>query len=166
MKKIIWYSVFVVCAAALDIITKFAVLNHLEPGVPVNVLGNVLKLHLIFNDGLVFGISVGNTPLLLIIAGKLAIIAFVFYIFLKIPKYFQIRGQHIARLAFLFIFSGFIGNTFDRLYHGAVVDFIDMGIGNLRWFIYNLADVYIVIGAGLLIIALLKYSENKTVEQS
>ncbi len=160
MKKIIWFSLFVIGAAALDIISKFLILANLEPGVPVNVLGNILKWHLVFNDGIVFGISVGNTPTWLIIAGKLVIISFVVWVFTKIPLYFQEKGQGLARLAFLFIFSGFIGNAFDRFYHGAVVDFIDMGIGNLRWYIYNIADVYIVIGAGLLMIAVFKYSNT------
>ncbi|HPG41193.1 MAG TPA: signal peptidase II [bacterium] len=166
MKKIIWFSIFVIGAAALDIISKFLVLANLEPGVPVNVLGNYLKLHLVFNDGIVFGISVGATPAWLIIIGKLVIISFVVWVFTKIPLYFQDKGQNLARIAFLFIFSGFIGNTFDRFYHGAVVDFIDMGIGNLRWYIYNIADVYIVIGAGLLIITLLKYENKKTPHNS
>jgi signal peptidase II len=50
------------------------------------------------------------------------------------------------------IIGGGFGNLLDRMLHrGAVVDFMNMGVGNLRTGIFNLADVAIVIGAGTLL---------------
>ena len=50
-------------------------------------------------------------------------------------------------LSLSLIISGAIGNLIDRLNHEAVVDFIDIHIGNLHWPAFNFADSYITIGA-------------------
>jgi signal peptidase II len=50
------------------------------------------------------------------------------------------------------IFGGAIGNVYDRLYYSAVVDFIDVHINNIHWFIFNFADIFITIGVIMLII--------------
>ena len=49
------------------------------------------------------------------------------------------------------IFGGSLGNIFDRLYYTAVVDFIDLHINNIHWFIFNIADIFISIGVIMLI---------------
>ena len=49
------------------------------------------------------------------------------------------------------IFGGSLGNIFDRLYYSAVIDFIDIHINNIHWFIFNFADIFISIGVILLI---------------
>ena len=161
MKKSLLYPLFVLITASIDILTKFLVLDKLQPGVPVDIIGKVLKFHLIFNKGLVFGMSAGSTPPIVIVLAKFIVIAFVFYIYLKIPQNFIKKGHTFTQIALLFIISGFIGNAFDRLYHGAVVDFIDIGIGNVRWYIFNLADVYVVTGGLMMFLALYLYSNEK-----
>lgn len=56
-------------------------------------------------------------------------------------------------IAMTLIFTGGLGNFIDRAANnGAVVDFLNMGIGGLRTGIFNIADVYIMVGAGLVII--------------
>ena len=50
------------------------------------------------------------------------------------------------------IFGGSLGNIFDRLYYTAVVDFIDISINNIHWFIFNIADIFICLGVITLII--------------
>ena len=71
------------------------------------------------------------------------------------------------RVYFLsFIFSGAIGNLFDRLYYTAVPDLIDFHINNFHWFIFNVADIFISFGVICLILVELifdKYliNENK-----
>ena len=49
------------------------------------------------------------------------------------------------------IFGGSLGNIFDRLYYSAVVDFIDLHINNIHWFIFNIADIFISLGVIILI---------------
>ena len=50
------------------------------------------------------------------------------------------------------ILGGSLGNIFDRLYYTAVVDFIDLHINNIHWFIFNIADIFITIGVIILIV--------------
>jgi len=161
MKKSLVYPLFVLLTSAVDILTKFLILDKLQPGVPVNIIGSFLKFHLVNNKGLVFGMSVGSTHPIVIVLVKTLVIALVIYIYLKIPQNFIKKGHSFAQIALLFIISGFIGNAFDRLYHGAVVDFIDIGIGNLRWYIFNIADVYVVTGGLMILLASLLYGNEK-----
>jgi signal peptidase II len=50
-------------------------------------------------------------------------------------------------VVFGLLIGGAIGNLIDRVRFGYVIDFIDMGVGHLRWFTYNLADAFITVGA-------------------
>ena len=59
----------------------------------------------------------------------------------------------LTTVALGLLLGGAIGNLLDRLRYGSVVDFIDMGIGTLRFFTYNVADAAIT-GAILLFILL------------
>ena len=49
--------------------------------------------------------------------------------------------------------GGALGNLLDRVLFHKVVDFIDVGLGHLRWYIFNVADAAIVVGMGLLILS-------------
>ncbi len=55
-------------------------------------------------------------------------------------------------IAYTLILGGAIGNLVDRLYHGFVVDFLDVNLGFYRWPAFNIADSAICIGAGIIII--------------
>ena len=63
------------------------------------------------------------------------------------------RTNALTRLAYASILGGAIGNLYDRLLHGKVVDFISWHIGNAYWPTFNVADVGICVGVGLLVIA-------------
>lgn len=63
-------------------------------------------------------------------------------------------GLSLSVWALLLIGAGGIGNLIDRLWRdGAVIDFMNMGIGSLRTGIFNVADVHIMVGLGLLLLA-------------
>jgi len=59
--------------------------------------------------------------------------------------------KFIARFALAIILGGAIGNLIDRFAYGQVVDFLDFGIGNTRWPIFNVADSSVTIGMILLL---------------
>ena len=63
-------------------------------------------------------------------------------------------------ISLAFIVSGAIGNLLDRLNYKAVVDFIDIHIGNLHWPTFNLADSYITIGAFIYIYTIFTSQKN------
>ena len=61
------------------------------------------------------------------------------------------KSNGFQKYGFLMVFSGSLGNIFDRLYYSSVPDFIDIHINNFHWFIFNVADIFITIGVLLLI---------------
>lgn len=63
------------------------------------------------------------------------------------------RTNALTRLAYASILGGAIGNLYDRILHGKVVDFISWHIDNAYWPTFNVADVGICVGVGLLVIA-------------
>lgn len=62
------------------------------------------------------------------------------------------RDQILLPVAFSFILGGALGNVFDRIMHGYVIDFLDFYYGTSHWPAFNIADSAIFIGAALLII--------------
>ncbi len=59
--------------------------------------------------------------------------------------------SRLVAMALGLIIGGALGNVFDRFWHGAVADFMHFHWGNWHWYIFNMADVAIVAGVGLLI---------------
>ena len=61
-------------------------------------------------------------------------------------------NQKLLMLAYNLILAGALGNLFDRLAYGHVIDFLDFYYGTYHWPAFNIADVGICVGAGLLIL--------------
>ena len=141
--RIFWPALFVV--AALDVATKAAALRYLSPPyVPHEVFGDVARLTLSFNRGAAFGISVGSR--LLISLASLIVVGFLFRLYRETPQ-----GLRARVLALGLICGGAVGNLVDRARSGrGVVDFIDLGIGDVRFWTFNVADVAVTGGAILL----------------
>jgi len=140
----------------LDQISKILIVNSLTPFDPAReVIGSLLRFRLAYNPYGVFSISYGHGALyyILTIAG---VILFT-YIGLS-------QTEKLRVIIFGFIIGGAIGNLIDRLRLNYVVDFIDMGIGDLRWFTYNLADAFITIGAIFLIAMEVLFRKKNSVD--
>lgn len=60
--------------------------------------------------------------------------------------------NRLLNIAYALVIGGAIGNLFDRLVHGFVVDFLDFYLGSNHWPAFNLADTAIVVGAGLIVL--------------
>tara|TARA_B100001094_G_C17843027_1_gene628896 strand:- start:445 stop:672 length:228 start_codon:yes stop_codon:yes gene_type:complete len=58
----------------------------------------------------------------------------------------MIKSENSKKYGYLIIFSGAIGNLYDRIFFGAVPDFIDFHVGQFHWFIFNVADIFISVG--------------------
>lgn len=72
------------------------------------------------------------------------------------------RSQKLLPVAFAFILGGALGNVYDRLVHGYVIDFLDFYVNNWHWPAFNIADSAIFIGAGLLIVDMFKNGDKRT----
>ena len=104
-----------------------------------------LNFNLIFNKGIAFGLlSVNENFYYNIITLLIITITLIILIM-------AVKTSGIERYSFSMIFGGSLGNIFDRLYYSAVIDFIDIHINNIHWFIFNFADIFITTGVILLI---------------
>lgn len=74
------------------------------------------------------------------------------------------REQILLPVAFSFILGGALGNVFDRIVHGYVIDFLDFYYNTSHWPAFNVADSAIFLGATLLIIDMFKNKEENKVD--
>lgn len=137
----------VATAAALyvaDQLTKALVVANLAYGERIDVLGDVVQLWHLRNTGAAFSLLPGATWLF--VPMHVLAVAMVVYF----HRQFRGRGPwiHVVLGAIL---AGGLGNLTDRLRLGYVVDFVSVGIGDLRWPAFNVADPSLVIGIGLLV---------------
>jgi signal peptidase II len=135
----------------LDQASKAWILNHLAEGQSLDPLpgtGQFLLFTHITNTGAVFGLFRDQTILFALIAVAVSVAIVVYYRYLPNDR-FWIRASLGLQL------GGALGNLVDRLHYGHVVDFINVGIGNLRWYVFNVADSSLVVGVVILALYLL-----------
>ena len=131
----------------LDRLSKYFILklsNSVEEfNIPVT---SFLNFNLVWNNGIAFGLFSFNEQF------YYNIITLVIIIITLVILFFAIKSAGVERIGFSMIFGGSLGNIFDRLYYTAVVDFIDLHINNIHWFIFNIADIFICLGVMMLIV--------------
>ncbi len=146
--KIFFFNLSIVIIIFLiDRISKIHVINLFNTLNDQQIfIASFLNFYLIWNEGIAFGLlSFDNNEIYNFITFFIAIInIIIIYILIKINDF--------RRYFFSIILGGSLGNLFDRLVYNAVPDFIDFHIGNLHWFIFNLADIFITIGVICLIL--------------
>lgn len=141
----------------LDQLTKQWIVQMIGPSSvrhQIEVMGDLVRLSYVTNTGAAFGLFQGKTPILTL-ASLVAVPVLVFS-----PLVFP-RATLLIRLAVGLLLGGAVGNLLDRVRLGYVVDFVDVGIGNLRWPSFNVADSSFVVGVTILAIYLLFASEEE-----
>lgn len=133
---------------ATDFATKQLALSRLVPrGLPHGVVGDWLRLTLVFNPGAAFGLNVGEHSRWIFMG--LTIVA----LFILGRLYRSTRPGDASRvLALALVCGGAVGNLLDRIQSKlGVIDFIDVGISDVtRWPTFNVADMAVSFGAFLL----------------
>ncbi len=117
---------------------------------------NFLNLDIVYvrNRGFIFGIlSSSNNKMLLLFISFISILTIMFLI-----GYLLIRGRSdiFYSICLSFIIGGAIGNIWDRITKGYVIDFIDVYIKDCHWPAFNIADSFITIGIILLVIDIIR----------
>ena len=131
---------------AFDQITKFIVSTSLPlygAWSPFPGPNPFFQIVYVYNTGAAFGLFKDLGTVFVLIA--LVVVGAIVYYSRRLT-----RGQWLLRTALGLQLGGALGNLIDRVRLGHVIDFIDVGIGNTRWYTSNLADVSIVVGVILL----------------
>lgn len=133
----------------VDRATKVWALQDLAVNGPV-VFGKYLWLNYVENTGMAFGLFQNGNALLILV--MLVVISYIIYSWQELVRY----GAW-AQWGAVFILAGALGNLYDRITLGFVVDFIDLRV----WPVFNAADSFITVGAVLLGMGLLCKQEQK-----
>ena len=140
-----WFVFFGLAAAVLvlDQLTKAWLVSTLDPGEVMQVLGDWIRLIYTQNSGALFGLFRDNAVLFGLVS--VAVIALI------VVYHRQVGSSLYLSIALGLLLGGALGNMTDRLTRGFVVDFVDIGIGDLRWYTFNVADAAISLAIVMLI---------------
>jgi signal peptidase II len=129
----------------LDQLTKAWLVSFLAPGQSVNVVGDYVRLVHSQNNGGLFGLFGGQA----VVFGLVSIVV----IALIVAYHARAGGGRYLSITLGLLLGGALGNLVDRLRLGYVVDFVDAGLGDLRWYTFNVADAGISFSLLLLLAA-------------
>jgi signal peptidase II len=136
---------------AVDQLTKQLAWHYFDIGRYFELIPGMLRITLVKNAGAAFGMFEGGRAFFIV--ASIIAAAVITYIGLRLPP-----AERLKRLLLGLILGGAIGNLIDRIYDGAVIDFVEMGIGGHWWPVYNVADIAVSVGAVLLLVQLLFFS--------
>jgi signal peptidase II len=119
-----------------------------------DIIDGILRITLVKNTGAAFGMFQGQRVFFI----AASIIACIILSWLGLH---MTASEGKRRLALSLILGGALGNLIDRIYPGEVIDFIDMGIGTYRWYVYNVADIGVTAGVVLLLLTYLSVRKRE-----
>lgn len=144
-KSIVLYAVALIVIIGGDQLTKVIVDQTLELGGSYSIIENFFYFTYYHNSGAAWGIFQGHMNLFFMVS-LVATIGIVYY-------FFQTESYHkLTRFGLVVLFSGMVGNLIDRVAFGYVRDFIDFIIFGYNFPIFNIADMAITIGVGLILL--------------
>ena len=155
-----WYSkdmkkkslIIATIIVIIDLILKIVIDNILSINESIQVIPDIFYITKVYNTGAAWSLFEGSGVLLIIIA----IVAF--FLLLKYQNVFVEKKRNT--LAFALIYGGLVGNLIDRVIYGYVIDYLHIYIFGLSFPVFNLADMAIVAGFLLVIIAIIKGEEH------
>lgn len=132
----------------LDQVSKALISTYLRLNESITIIKDLFYIRYINNTGASFGMF-KDSKIFLIILSILAII-----IILRYMNSF--KKTKLNTIGFGLVLGGILGNLSDRILYGYVKDFLDFVIFNYNYPVFNLADIFIVLGVIILIISILK----------
>jgi signal peptidase II len=149
-RKAALYLGVVGVVVALDVATKYIVQQRMRLYDPIPVLGDFFRLTYIYNRGAAFGLSLGDYSRAIFTVLTIVAVVGLLAWYRSTPL-----SDRLRLWALSLVTGGAIGNLIDRVRSDrGVVDFLDFGLGNLRWPVFNVADIAVSVGAVLLAISL------------
>ena len=141
-----WFGLSIV-VILFDYLTKMAVLGAFAPG-ESRALAPFFNLVLVFNKGAAFSFLAGAEGWQTLLFASIAVVASIVISFLIRKN----ENKTLFCTALALILGGALGNLYDRLVYGQVVDFLDFHVAGWHWPAFNVADSAITVGAGILIL--------------
>ena len=147
MKKNIYVITFIILL--LDQIVKNIVLKIIDVGEIISIIPDFFFFTYVKNTGGAWSILNNHTYILTLIS-FICIIALNYYLNKK-DKYTKLETVYLG-----LIMGGMIGNFIDRILYQGVIDFIGFKFGSYQFPIFNIADITIVVGVGLIIFEMIR----------
>lgn len=148
------YEWIILLLIGIDQLSKIWALNSLKEIGSISIIENVFHLTYVENRGAAFGMFQNNQIIFILVA----ILASIFGIYYLHTKKVNLLGK----ASIILLISGAIGNLIDRLRLGFVVDYFDF---RFIWeYVFNIADIFVVVGTILLCIYIIFFEEDKQVK--
>ncbi len=145
IRDYIIYSVIIAFGIFIDQLTKYLTAAYMYLGQSIPIIKDVIHITYVQNRGAAFGMMKDERWIFMTVS-TVMIIALAFYLYLGHAQ------SLLYGISLSMIISGGIGNMIDRIALGYVVDFIDFTL--IDFAVFNGADSFVCVGAGLLILAL------------
>lgn len=133
-------GILTIILVIIDQLSKYYIQSTMMLGESIPVWEDIFHITYILNSGAAFGMMANQTAFFIVLA--LAIVGAVIYFYPTIR-----RESRVMKIGIGLLLGGAIGNLIDRVHIGMVVDFFDFRI----WPIFNIADIGIVCGAGIIL---------------
>lgn len=122
------------------------------PGGAMPLIPGLIRFRLAENQGAAFSLFAGNRWLLLGVTSLIMLAVLLFMLFG--------RGGALVNVALTMVLAGGLGNLYDRFVQGFVIDYLEFLF--VRFAIFNLADVFVCVGAVLAAVALYRAEFSKS----
>ncbi|MGR3317648.1 MAG: signal peptidase II [Candidatus Anammoxibacter sp.] len=155
MKSIVVFCTTILFGTVSDLLSKWIVFERYNESGYVRLIPDFLGIICSVNEGIAFGLfpSKGNA----LVYCTIFAIALIIWIY-----YHSEKSNTLNTIGLAIILSGAIGNLWDRIVFHSVRDFIDMHIGNYHWPTFNVADMLICVGVGLVVFKNLRTKKKDT----
>lgn len=148
-----WLFFIAIAVLALDRVTKWLITSSMHLHESVSVIPGLFRITHVQNTGAAFGLFSDHPS-----EWKIAVLVMFSLAALVVVTILLWRNSHAFTLtgfALSLILGGALGNLWDRLVDGHVVDFLDFHLGGYHWPAFNVADSAIVVGAFILVAEIL-----------
>ena len=156
LHEYILYTAIILAIILLDVITKVLTVEFIAYGESIPVINGILNFSHIHNEGAAWGMLANHRWVFLVVS-SVTIIALSLYLYLGHAQ------NKLYGISISMIVAGGIGNMIDRISLGFVIDYIEVKF--IDFPVFNTADSFVCIGAGLLILALLLEIVEETKKQ-
>ena len=138
----------------IDFFSKYFLISYYDLGSKGRVyVTPFLDFILVLNPGISFGILSNGEDIQRWILSALSILV-IFYLYFWSTK----SPSKLTKISLFIMIGGALGNVFDRLIYGKVIDFISLHVFDYYWYVFNIADIAIVLGGLTILIDLTRES--------